>query len=528
MREITKYHDTSKTVKERAKNKLFGAVYSHTAIILLLILLQIGIMVLTFTYLGNYSTYMNGVISLLSFITAIYIFNEKGNPAFKMTWILFVFLVPVVGVGFYLFTKAGIGTKYLGARLEKLRVETEPYMQQNEYVVHAMKGGRVANANLSHFLYNQVGFPTYGNSQAQYFPLGDDKFPILIEELNKAEKFIFMEYFIIGEGYVWDTVLEVLRKKVKEGVEVRLMYDGTCSISLLPYEYPKQLREYGIQCKEFGPIVPILSTSQNNRDHRKICVIDGKVAFTGGVNLADEYINKKVRFGHWKDTGVRIHGEAVFNFSMMFLEMWNAFREPETDFKAFDPHRWHPEPFESDGYVVPYSDTPLDFEELGENVYINILNQAKDYVYIATPYLLISDEMENALCTAAKRGVDVRILMPGIPDKPMVFYMAKSYYPPLLRAGVKIYEYTPGFVHAKSYVCDDRIATVGTINMDFRSLYLHFECGTLLYGCKAVMDVKKDMEECFPKCHEVTMGDCRQGVIGDLLTSVLRVLAPLM
>ena len=256
MREFTKYHDTSKSVKERAKTKVFGAVYSHTAIILLLILLQIGIMVLTFTYLGNYSTYMNGVISLLSFITAIYIFNEKGNPAFKMTWILFVFLVPVVGVGFYLFTKAGIGTKYLGARLEKLRVETEPYMQQNEYVVHAMKGGRVANANLSHFLYNQVGFPTYGNSQAQYFPLGDDKFPVLIEELNKAEKFIFMEYFIIGEGYVWDTVLEVLRKKVKEGVEVRLMYDGTCSISLLPYEYPKQLREYGIQCKNLDRSYP--------------------------------------------------------------------------------------------------------------------------------------------------------------------------------------------------------------------------------------------------------------------------------
>ena len=453
MREITKYHDTSKTVKERAKTKVFGAVYSHTAIILLLILLQIGIMVLTFTYLGNYSTYMNGVISLLSFITAIYIFNEKGNPAFKMTWILFVFLVPVVGVGFYLFTKAGIGTKYLGARLEKLRVETEPYMQQNEYVVHAMKGGRVANANLSHFLYNQVGFPTYGNSQAQYFPLGDDKFPVLIEELNKAEKFIFMEYFIIGEGYVWDTVLEVLRKKVKEGVEVRLMYDGTCSISLLPYEYPKQLREYGIQCKEFGPIVPILSTSQNNRDHRKICVIDGKVAFTGGVNLADEYINEKARFGHWKDTGVRLLGEGVFNLTIMFLEMWNAFQKPDFDYEAFRPHRWHPETFKTDGYVIPYADTPLDNEELGENVYINILNQAKDYVYIATPYLLISDEMERALCLAAKRGVDVRILMPGIPDKPMVFYMAKSYYPPLLEAGVKIYEYTPGFVHAKSYVC---------------------------------------------------------------------------
>ena len=529
MREFTKYHDTSKSVKERAKTKVFGAVYSHTAIILLLILLQIGIMVLTFTYLGNYSTYMNGVMSLLSFITAIYIFNEKGNPAFKMTWILFVFLVPVVGVGFYLFTKAGIGTKYLGARLEKLRVETEPYMQQNEYVVHAMKGGRVANANLSHFLYNQVGFPTYGNSQAQYFPLGDDKFPILIEELNKAEKFIFMEYFIIGEGYVWDTVLEVLRKKVKEGVEVRLMYDGTCSISLLPYEYPKQLREYGIQCKEFGPIVPILSTSQNNRDHRKICVVDGKVAFTGGVNLADEYINEKARFGHWKDTGVRLLGEGVFNLTIMFLEMWNAFQKPDFDYEAFRPHRWHPETFKTDGYVIPYADTPLDNEELGENVYINILNQAKDYVYIATPYLLISDEMERALCLAAKRGVDVRILMPGIPDKPMVFYMAKSYYPPLLEAGVKIYEYTPGFVHAKVFTSDDDTATVGSINLDYRSLYLHFECGVFIYRNPVVRDIEKDFQETLAKCQKVTMTEVRnRSTFVKIYGQVLRIVAPLM
>lgn len=399
MREFTKYHDTSKSVKERAKTKVFGAVYSHTAIILLLILLQIGIMVLTFTYLGNYSTYMNGVISLLSFITAIYIFNEKGNPAFKMTWILFVFLVPVVGVGFYLFTKAGIGTKYLGARLEKLRVEIEPYMQQNEYVVHAMKGGRVANANLSHFLYNQVGFPTYGNSQAQYFPLGDDKFPVLIEELNKAEKFIFMEYFIIGEGYVWDTVLEVLRKKVKEGVEIRLMYDGTCSISLLPYEYPKQLREYGIQCKEFGPIVPILSTSQNNRDHRKICVIDGKVAFTGGVNLADEYINKKVRFGHWKDTAIKIEGDAVQSFTMMFLQMWNITERQPEDYAKYLTEK-QPGFSRKDGYIIPYGDSPFDHENVGEEVYFHILNHAKKYVHIMTPYLILDNEMIDALTRA--------------------------------------------------------------------------------------------------------------------------------
>ena len=510
MREITKYHDTSKTVKERAKNKLFGAVYSHTAIILLLILLQIGIMVLTFTYLGNYSTYMNGVMSLLSFITAI----------------LFVFLVPVVGVGFYLFTKAGIGTKYLGARLEKLRVETEPYMQQNEYVVHAMKGGRVANANLSHFLYNQVGFPTYGNSQAQYFPLGDDKFPILIEELNKAEK--FMEYFIIGEGYVWDTVLEVLRKKVKEGVEVRLMYDGTCSISLLPYEYPKQLSEYGIQCKEFGPIVPILSTSQNNRDHRKICVVDGKVAFTGGVNLADEYINKKVRFGHWKDTAIKIEGDAVQSFTMMFLQMWNITERQPEDYAKYLTEK-QPGFSRKDGYIIPYGDSPFDHENVGEEVYFHILNHAKKYVHIMTPYLILDNEMLTTLIRAAKSGIEVIIIMPHIPDKWYAFAVAKTYYKELIEGGVQIYEYAPGFVHAKVFVSDDDTATVGSINLDFRSLYLHFENGVFIYDNPEVQKVEEDFQNTLAKCHKVTVTEVRnRGVLMKVAGQVLRLVAPLM
>lgn len=323
-------------------------------------------------------------------------------------------------------------------------------------------------------------------------------------------------------------ILEILEQKVKEGVEVRLIYDDVGCVDRLPIHYTKLMENKGIKCMAFNRFVPFLSLAMNNRDHRKILVIDGYIGYSGGINLADEYINEKARFGHWKDTGVRLLGEGVFNLTIMFLEMWNAFQKPDFDYEAFRPHRWHPETFKTDGYVIPYADTPLDNEELGENVYINILNQAKDYVYIATPYLLISDEMERALCLAAKRGVDVRILMPGIPDKPMVFYMAKSYYPPLLGAGVKIYEYTPGFVHAKSYVCDDQIGTVGSINMDFRSLYLHFECGTMLYQCEAIHDIKTDMEQCFEQCHQVTMGDCRQGVIGGLFTSVLRVLAPLM
>ena len=503
-------------------------MYSHTAIILLLILLQIGIMVLTFTYLGNYSTYMNGVMSLLSFITAIYIFNEKGNPAFKMTWILFVFLVPVVGVGFYLFTKAGIGTKYLGARLEKLRVETEPYMQQNEYVVHAMKGGRVANANLSHFLYNQVGFPTYGNSQAQYFPLGDDKFPVLIEELNKAEKFIFMEYFIIGEGYVWDTVLEVLRKKVKEGVEVRLMYDGTCSISLLPYEYPKQLREYGIQCKMSNKIRPFVSTIQNNRDHRKICVIDGQTGYVGGVNLADEYINEKERFGHWKDTAVLLRGDAVQSLTMIFLQMWDV------DMRGVEPYgKYLTKKAESLndrlGYVIPYADSPFDHENVGEEVYFHILNHAKKYVHIMTPYLILDNEMLTTLIRAAKSGIEVIIIMPHIPDKWYAFAVAKTYYKELIEGGVQIYEYTPGFVHAKVFVSDDDTATVGSINLDFRSLYLHFENGVFIYDNPEVQKVEEDFQNTLAKCHKVTVTEVRnRGVLMKVAGQVLRLVAPLM
>ena len=530
MREITKYHDTSKTVKERAKNKLFGAVYSHTAIILLLILLQIGIMVLTFTYLGNYSTYMNGVISLLSFITAIYIFNEKGNPAFKMTWILFVFLVPVVGVGFYLFTKAGIGTKYLGARLEKLRVETEPYMQQNEYVVHAMKGGRVANANLSHFLYNQVGFPTYGNSQAQYFPLGDDKFPVLIEELNKAEKFIFMEYFIIGEGYVWDTVLEVLRKKVKEGVEVRLMYDGTCSISLLPYEYPKQLREYGIQCKEFGPIVPILSTSQNNRDHRKICVIDGKVAFTGGVNLADEYINEKEVYGHWKDTAVKITGEAVRSFTVMYLQMWHVSENGAADeYEKYLQNIVFDKPLKDDGFVIPYGEMPTVPTEVAKTVYESLFNTAKKYVHVMTPYFIVEQEFFDTMRYAAQRGVEVKMILPHIPDKKIVYYIARNYYPKLLEAGIQVYEYTPGFVHAKVFSVDGSSATVGTINLDYRSFYHHFECGCYFYDSSVIQNIEADFQRTLEDCQEVTMEYYKKlPLYQKLIGTLFKLIAPLM
>ena len=336
-----------------------------------------------------------------------------------------------------------------------------------------------------------------------------------------------MEYFIVSEGEMWEEVLKILKQKADEGLDVRMIYDDMGCVTLLPGGYFKWLEKCGIKCMAFNPVIPFFSLVMNNRDHRKILDIDGHTAFTGGINLADEYINKKVRFGYWKDTGVRLKGEGVWNFTEMFLEMWNAFRKEDTDISCFKPHVYHPEPFEGEGFVQPYTDSPLDNETIAENVYLDILNQAKKYVYIFTPYLIVDDVMRNALCMAAKRGVDVRIVTPGTPDKPTIFRLTRSNYPPLLRAGIRIYEYTPGFIHAKSYISDDEFGVVGSVNMDFRSLYLHFECATLLYRTSGLKELKKDSLDTIEVSREITLKDCKQGIIGGLFDSVLRVFAPL-
>lgn len=508
--------------------KLFRLLKSRLVLVGIAILVQMLWSLLFLERLTSYSMFINLFFRIVSVGILLYLIRKDENSAYKIAWIILVMGIPLLGGVLYMMIGNKKPSKRLAVRMAFVKDEMKETMAQNRWLLKEIQDQDPAVAGNVRYIGEYGPYPVWKNTSVKYYPVGEEMFADMMEDLKKAKHYIFLEYFIIEEGIMWNSILGILEQKVKEGVDVRLIYDDVGCVSLLPFHYAEQMEKKGIKCIAFNRFVPFISLVMNNRDHRKIMVIDGHTAYNGGINLADEYINVKKRFGHWKDTGVRIHGDAVFNFTLMFLEVWNAFRVPELDYSVFRPHRWHPEPFESDGYVVPYADTPLDYEELGENVYINILNQAKDYVYIATPYLLISDEMENALCLAAKRGVDVRILMPGIPDKPTVFFMAKSYYPPLLKAGVQIYEYMPGFVHAKSYVCDDRIATVGTINMDFRSLYLHFECGTFLYGCRAVLDVKKDMEECFPKCHQVTPGDCRQGLLGNMLTSVLRVLAPLM
>ena len=337
-----------------------------------------------------------------------------------------------------------------------------------------------------------------------------------------------MEYFIVEEGIMWNTILEILKRKATEGVEVRFMYDGMCAFDLLPYSYPKKLQKYGINCKMSNKIRPFVSTIQNNRDHRKICVIDGQVGYVGGVNLADEYINEKERFGHWKDTAVLLRGDAVQSLTMIFLQMWDV------DMRGVEPYGKYLTKKadalnEKLGYVIPYADSPFDHENVGEEVYFHILNHAKKYVHIMTPYLILDNEMLTTLIRAAKSGIEVIIIMPHIPDKWYAFAVAKTYYKELIEGGVQIYEYTPGFVHAKIFVSDDDTATVGSINLDFRSLYLHFENGVFIYDNPEVQKVEEDFQNTLAKCHKVTVTEVRnRGILMKMAGQVLRLVAPLM
>ena len=512
----------------KAKSGLFRIVFSRTGFILLLILLQLGLFVVTTNILQGYAFFIHGGLTVLGVVVLIYIINSEDNPAFKMTWMLCVMAFPAVATMFYIYVKTQAGTRWMGKRLATLRIETDPYMIQDIDVLDALRASRPSYGNLASYMSHHVGFPVYRNTEVKYFPLGEDKFEAMVTELEKARKYIFMEYFIVERGYMWDTILKILIKKVREGVEVRFLYDGTCAISLLPYEYPQMLERKGIRCKMSNPIKPFLSTVQNNRDHRKICVIDGKVGFTGGVNLADEYINRKERFGHWKDTAVMLRGDAVQSLTMLFLQMWNVDEQESEDYRRYlTPRR--KELRRELGYVLPYGDSPFDNENVGEEVYFHILNHAKKYVHIMTPYLILDNEMITTLTRAAKSDVEVIIIMPHIPDKWYAFAVAKTYYGELIRVGVQIYEYTPGFVHAKVFVSDDDTATVGSINLDYRSLYLHFENGVFIYNNSVVDRIERDFQQTLAKCHKVTLLEVRgQSLFTKISGQVLRLVAPLM
>lgn len=516
---------------KKAKKGILSVIFSRTALIVVLILLQLGALFALAEWpesLSRYQFLAYGAVTLIQAIVIIYIINTKGSPEVMCTWILLILVFPVFGCLFYIYVRLEIGTRYIGKRLENVQLQTWPFMRQKKSIIEELRRSKPANANLAYYMNRQLHYPTYRNTKAEYYKSGEDNFPVFLEELKKAEKFIFMEYFIVTEGRMWGSILEILKEKAAQGVEVRFMYDGMCSISLLPYNYPKQIRKFGIKCKMFSPLRPILSTAQNNRDHRKICVIDGKVAFAGGINLADEYINEKERFGYWKDNAIMIKGDAVQSLTLLFLQMWNV-----TEFKK-DNYEDYLVPMSEElhrelGFITPYGDSPYDKENVGAEVYCHILNHAKKYVHIMTPYLIIDNQMEDTLIRAAKSGIDVKIIMPGIPDKWYAYAVAKTYYKDLISAGVKIYEFTPGFVHSKVFVSDDDTATVGTVNLDYRSLYLHFECGLFIYNNQVVRNVERDFQETLRQCRSVSLSDIKK--IPPLMMicgRILRLVAPLM
>lgn len=452
------------------------------------------------------------LISIISIAVIIYEVNRSSEPSFKMTWMLIILVFPAFGILLYVFTRLNIHNKVLAKRYEKVRRISKINLIKDEDVYNEIDEKIPHSMGIVKYLENCSGSPVYKNTQVDYFPLGEYMLEDMKKELSQAKRFIFMEYFIINahledtdNAHIWGEILEILVKKVNEGVEVRLLYDGMGCLNTVPRGYDATLRSMGIKCKIFAPLIPLISTHQNNRDHRKICVIDGRVAYTGGINLADEYANRKLRFGHWKDTAIKLEGEAVAGFMALFLEMWNL---PEEEDSEEDVRKYiissRKRIEEAQGYIVPFGDTPLDDDEVGKRVYIDILNTSKEYVHITTPYLVIDYEIYEAIKYATRRGVEVSIIMPHMPDKKYAFYLARTYYPELLEAGVKIYEYKEGFVHAKMSVADTNKAMVGTVNHDFRSLYLHYECGALLMDVPQIVDIEQDFQDMIQKSIPIT------------------------
>ena len=509
--------------------RILNFIFSRMVIVGLLILFQLALIIGVIWKLSNYFVYFYIVSVLVSIIVVIRLVSKKDNPSYKLAWAIPIMLFPVFGGFFYLLAGNSKLSKKISKRLEAIYYHTTPQLRQDPKIIKDLEEKDKQMANQVKYINDYALFPMYQNTTTKYLSPGERFFESLMEELEKAEHFIFMEYFIIREGEMLDPIIEILERKAKQGLDVRFLYDDIGSLRTVPYKYEEKLRKKGIRCEVFNPLSPVLNMILNNRDHRKITVIDGHTGYMGGINLADEYINAIEKYGHWKDAAIMLKGEAVWNLTMMFLQTWNFSNGEFDDYEKFKPHTYHKEPFESDGYVQPYGDSPLDRETVGENVYLNLLHRAKDYVYISTPYLIVDNEMVTALTLAAKSGVDVRIVTPYKEDKWYVHIVTRAYYKQLLEAGIKIYEYTPGFIHSKTVVADDEVAIVGSINMDYRSLYLHFECATLVYQNRTVFEVKEDYLKMLKVCTPITLEICNSvSIVTRLLRSILRLFAPLM
>ncbi|QTC12293.1 Cardiolipin synthase [Streptococcus equi subsp. zooepidemicus] len=511
----------------KGKKGLLRGIFSRTTIIAALIVLQIFFLCQSYAWMEQYRVLIAIIERIFSISIVLYLVNSDMDAISRVTWLILIMIAPLLGSLFLIYTKLDWGYRDLKQRINHLVDLSSPYLRDDDAILQALKGHTSTTYHLVQYLERSRGnFPIYRKTQATYFPIGEAFFEGLKTQLLLAKSYIFLEFFIIAEGQMWGEILGILEKKVQEGVEVRVLFDGMTELSTLSADYAARLERIGIKAKSFLPISPFISTYYNYRDHRKIVVIDGEVAFTGGINLADEYINEVKRFGHWKDAGLMLKGEAVDSFLIMFLQMWSITEKR----LIVEPYlSQHTEEIASDGYVIPYADSPLDTDKIGRNVYIDILNHAKEYVYIMTPYLILDSETEHALRFAAERGVDIRIIMPGKPDKAVPYALAKTYYKGLITSGVKIYEYSPGFVHSKVFISDDSKAVVGTINLDYRSLYHHFECATYLYRSSVIADIVQDFKETQASSKLVTESQLRQRPWYQKLVGLLvKTIAPLL
>ncbi|MBE6653685.1 MAG: cardiolipin synthase [Ruminococcaceae bacterium] len=513
--------------------KLLRQLFSRVVLVSLGIAIQIAWLFLIVFYLSAYYLPVAFALNLLSLAAVVFIINRPGNPQVKMAWIVPILVFPLFG-GIIFLISGGKGPKRKLLRaLETSGEMLSPYRQGNSDMTDSLElpipREDMYLMGQCHYL-ERNGFPAYRDTDAVYYADCKAGWERMLQDLEAAERFIFMEYFILNPGVMWDPVLDILKRKAASGVEVRLIYDDVGSISYVPRKYWRELESCGIRCVAFNPYRPIYAVVMNHRDHRKITVVDGNVGYTGGANFADEYIGEDVRFGEWRDNILRLEGEGVRSMTTLFLEMWNANRPTDTreGAAAYMPNPEASRRVMCPGLVQPYGDSPVDNEILAENVYLNVINQATDYVYIYSPYVVIDYEMSRALSLAARRGVDVRLVVPAVPDKKIVYELTKSYFPELIENGVKVYKFTPGFIHSKAFVADDRQAVVGSVNLDYRSLTLHFENACMFVDHPVIPSVKADFEETFPRCELVTVRKRRFNVLYDLYLGLLRLFAPLL
>ncbi|MBQ8497204.1 MAG: cardiolipin synthase [Clostridia bacterium] len=516
-------------MQSHKKQKWFRELLRRRLFFCLLILLQI----LAFLYFIISRSLTSNILSralyLTSVIVALHIISRRDKEAYKLTWVFFILIFPVFGGLMYLFFRCQTRSKRLLKTMKDAEKQAKSACVPDLSAYTKALETTGEHARQIEYLEKYAGYPIYENTLTEYLSPGEKFLEKLLTDLEKAEKYIFIESFIIQDGEMWESILEILKRKSANGVDVRIIYDDMGCFLRLPKHFVKDMEKLRIRCVTFNQFIPVFTAIQNYRDHRKIIAIDGKIAYTGGLNIADEYINKIQPFGHWKDSGLRLEGEAAWSLTLIFLEMWILSGNKETALETYYPYHDTPCPItKKDSFVQPFADAPFDDENISEHVYMQIINKAKDYVYIMTPYLIIDNSMVSALCTAAKSGVDIRIITPFRWDKRTVHFMTRSYYRELIKAGIRIYEYNPGFIHSKTFVSDDEVATVGSANMDFRSLYLQFECGAWLYGAEAVTELRDDFLATLPLCKEIRAEDCKDNAFIRFLQDVLRLIAPLM